>query len=121
MQLFGRLRQARRRERRSVVDSFDLVAPSVEPLELRRYLSFNPTAREQEMLELVNRMRTNPAAELPLLIHSNDANVNNALDFFNVNTSVLSTQWASLDPVQPLAWNAQLYDAAEDHTQLMLD
>ncbi|HTL27896.1 MAG TPA: CAP domain-containing protein [Tepidisphaeraceae bacterium] len=92
-----------------------------EGLELRRYLSFDPSGREQEMMELLNRMRTNPSAELPLLIHSNDANVNNALDFFNVNTSVLSDQWASLSPVQPLAWNSSLYNAAEDHTERMLD
>jgi Ca2+-binding RTX toxin-like protein len=120
MQLFGRLMQVRRRARRVAVDSFDRTISRVETLELRRYLSFNPSSREQEMMELLNRMRTNPAGELPLLIHSKDANVNNALDFFNVNTSVLADQWASLDPVQPLAWNAQLYDAASDHTELML-
>jgi Ca2+-binding RTX toxin-like protein len=120
MQLFGRLMQARRGERRFNPGRTDFAAPRVETLELRRYLSFDPTAREQEMLELVNRMRTNPAGELPLLIHSKDADVNNALDFFNVNTSVLADQWASLSPVQPVAWNEQLYDAADTHTELML-
>jgi Ca2+-binding RTX toxin-like protein len=120
MQVFGRLKQSRG-GRRVAVHPIDLAVARVESLELRRYLSFNPSGREQEMMELLNRMRTDPAGELPLLIHSKDANVNNALDFFNVNASVLADQWASLDPVQPLAWNSQLYDAAEGHTELMLE
>lgn len=120
MQLFGRLMQARGRGRRVKASALESASTRVESLELRRYLSFNPSGREQEMLELLNRMRTNPAGELPLLIHSKDANVNNALDFFNVNTSVLADQWASLTPVQPVAWNSELYSAAEAHTELML-
>jgi len=42
----------------------------------------NPSAEEQYMLELVNRMRIDPAAEYNLLVNSDDSNVNGALTFF---------------------------------------
>ena len=41
-------------------------------------------------------MRTDPADELPLLLNSNDPNVNGALAFFNVNRQTLMTQWNNL-------------------------
>ncbi len=79
-----------------------------------------PTAQEQYMLELTNRMRINPADELALLINSSDADVNRAIDFFNVDLGVLATQWSTLTPAQPLAWSNQLHDAANDHGLLMI-
>ncbi|MSR65316.1 MAG: DUF11 domain-containing protein [Verrucomicrobiae bacterium] len=82
---------------------------------------FDPSARDQHMLELVNRMRLNPAAELPLLTNATDANVQAAISGFHVDLSVLAQQWATLTPMPPLAWNAALYDAALGHSQMMLD
>jgi len=79
-----------------------------------------PTAQEQEMLELINRMRLNPVGELDLLINSANADVNFALDYFNVDLDVLQTQWVNLQPVQPLAWSDQLQEAAQNHNQLMI-
>ena len=93
----------------------------VEPLESRTLFALNPTPAEQELLDLTNRMRTDPADELNLLIHSNNADVNSAISFFKVNLTVLAQQWASLTPIQPLAWNASLRGAAIAHTQAMLD
>lgn len=72
------------------------------------------------MLELLNRMRENPAAELPILLNSNDADVNGALAYFNVNRSVLQTQWNSLVPAPALAWNDNLAAAAAYHNSQML-
>jgi hypothetical protein len=77
-------------------------------------------AREQYMLELVNRMRQNPAAELPLIVNANDPSVNNALAFFHVDRNLLATQWASLSPAPPLAWNDFLGSTALAHSQAML-
>lgn len=91
---------------------------SVEVLEDR--LTPSAGAREQYMLELINRMRENPAAELPLLLNSNDPNVNSALSYFNVNRSILQTQWNTLAPAAPLAWNDALALAARNHNQAML-
>jgi uncharacterized protein YkwD len=92
-----------------------------------------PTANEQWMLEMINRMRTRPQQELDLLanIHhgvtptfasprSDDPNVAAALTFYNVRPDILVNQWASLTPVQPLAWNLQLGDSSATYSQVMI-
>src|SRR4051812_26192526 len=98
-----------------------MFSPSTfETLEGRWLFAVDPTPREQEMLELINRMRTNPAAELNLLTKSKDADVNNAIAFFKVNLQVLANQWAALTKAQPLAWNQSLYTSAKTHSNLMV-
>lgn len=79
-----------------------------------------PTAIEQEMLELLNRFRINPAKELSILLNSTDPDVNSALSYFNVNRTELANQWATLVPAQPLAWSGSLNDAATNHNKLMI-
>jgi uncharacterized protein YkwD len=80
----------------------------------------NPTDREQELLELINRMRLAPAAELALLLNSADPNIASALSYFNVDQNILQTQWNQLTPAAPLAWSSQLSDAAVTHNQVMI-
>lgn len=98
----------------------------LEPLEARRLLSATPTNAEQETLELINRLRTNPAGELNRLfshlspLTGRDTNVNSAVRFFGVDGRVLESQWQSLVAVPPLAWNEQLASAAETHNNLMV-
>ncbi|MGQ4647941.1 CAP domain-containing protein [Lyngbya aestuarii] len=79
-----------------------------------------PTTQEQEMLELINRMRINPVDELNNLVNSSNSEVNSALDFFNVNLDLLKTQWSTLTPVQPVAWSNELYNAAIGHSLSMI-
>ena len=79
-----------------------------------------PGSQEQYLLELANRFRLNPAAEYNKLVNSNDSDVNNALAFFGVDRSTLSSQWSSLTAAQPLAWSTQLHDSATAHNQLMI-
>jgi hypothetical protein len=76
--------------------------------------------QEQYMLDLINRFRQNPAAELSLLLNSTDPYVNQDLSFFGVDRSVLAAQWATLSPVPPLAWNDALGSSALAHSQAML-
>jgi hypothetical protein len=91
------------------------------PLESRTFLSAsNPSGAEQEIYWLINRMRTNPAAELPNLLNSTDPQVQRALSFFQVDRDLLAQQWSTLTPVQPLAWSANLAAAAAAHTQAMI-
>jgi hypothetical protein len=92
----------------------------LEALESRLLLSFDPTAQEQQLLELVNRMRTNPGPELDLILNANDPNVSSDMFSFGVNESTLRTQWAALQAVPPVAWNESLYYAARGHSQTML-
>jgi hypothetical protein len=98
-----------------------------EALEARQLLAFDPTASEQYMLELTNRMRLNPAAELGLLTsslgdpaRSFDSDVDGAMRFFNTSGTLLQQQWGSLTPAPALAWNANLYAAAEGHNGQMI-
>jgi uncharacterized protein YkwD len=80
----------------------------------------NPTAREQENLELINRMRMNPAAELPLLLNSSDPDIASSLAYFKVDLTRLRSQWSLLKAVAPLAWSSQLNEAAIGHNQKMI-
>jgi uncharacterized protein YkwD len=93
----------------------------LERLEIRILLSASdPSGDEQQTLELINRMRQNPAAELPLLENSTDPAVQEAFKFFNVNLTELATEWATLTAAPPLAWNADLATSALGHDELML-
>ena len=100
---------------------------SIESLEDRNLLAASPTMFEQELLEHVNRFRTDPQGELDHLfaslspLEASDADVDVAIDFFNVDANTLLTQWSNLGPVSPLAWNSALNDAATIHSQLMID
>ena len=94
---------------------------AVETLESRVLFALTITPREQELLEMLNRMRTNPQGELKILLNTKDADVQDALSFFNVNLTVLAQQFAKLTPAQPLAWDASLNGAAMAHSQAMID
>jgi uncharacterized protein YkwD len=103
----------------------------MEALENRILFSISPTGAEQEMLEMINRMRENPTAELeqifistdpshPNYFETTDAGVNAALDFFGVDASTLFAQFAALTDAPPLAWNEALMDSAFAHSNLMI-
>jgi uncharacterized protein YkwD len=88
----------------------------------------NPTAQEQELLELTNRMRLNPQAELQILLdaadptsQSYDLAIKKALDDFKVNINTLKDQWSKLTTaVAPVAWSSELSQASENHNQVMI-
>ena len=99
---------------------------SLQALESREVPTLNPTGAEQEMLELLNNMRTDPQGHFSKLVSSTSpltstaANVTSALDYFNVDGALLRSQWNSLTAVQPLAWNDNLMTAAGAHNQAMI-
>lgn len=93
-----------------------------------------PSNNEQFLLEMVNRMRTNPQDELDLLVNINpgppvtfanpssgDSAIRNALSSFNVSAATLVSQWQLLTPIPPLAWNTSLGDSAATYSQVMID
>lgn len=98
-----------------------------EALEGRVLLSFDPSANEQYMLELLNHLRMFPAENLSLMTtslaeqaRSGDPDTDAALRFFETSGTVLAQQWAALTAVAPVAWNQDLYEAAEFHSQQMI-
>ncbi len=68
-------------------------------------MALDPTAIEQESMQLINRFRTDPQNEFSRLIASVsprrafDANVDFSLGFFNTNVAVVQGQMASLTAV----------------------
>ncbi|NQT89205.1 LEPR-XLL domain-containing protein, partial [bacterium] len=82
--------------------------PPPEPVSAIAY----PTAYDQYMLELTNRARSDPDAEATRL----------GLDpFGGLNEGVESEDTISPDPKQPLAFNLNIIDASQKHSQWMLD
>jgi hypothetical protein len=93
-----------------------------------------PSATEQLWLEMINRFRAQPQAELDLLtnyatpgtgtvfapLSSSDPGVRLAISFFGVNASVLRSQFNALSAAPPLAWNSNLHNAASGHTDAMI-
>jgi uncharacterized protein YkwD len=80
----------------------------------------NASAQEQEFLELINRMRTSPRAELELLLNSGDPSIDGALRYFETNRDTLRNQWSTLQAVAPLAWASELNDSATAHNLAMI-
>src|SRR5579859_1119200 len=66
----------------------------LEQLEDR--LAPSATAQEQYLLELINRMRADPADELAIL--QANPEVQQALAYFGVDEQTLAQQWATLTP-----------------------
>ncbi|MEM7670190.1 MAG: CAP domain-containing protein [Pseudomonadota bacterium] len=87
----------------------------------------DPTDFEVMMVELINRARANPEGEFDALILSTDPletvdpGITGALRFFNVDLDLLRAQLDGLPAVAALAWNANLGDSADTHSQRMLD
>ena len=85
-----------------------------------------PTAQEQLLLELANRLRLNPSGEFDTLIQNAatgqavQGNIGDAMRYFGVDLGALRSQLAAYGAVAPLAWNGTLAQAAEDHTQRMI-
>lgn len=98
----------------------------LETLEAREVPTINPTGMEQELLELTNRMRMDPAGELSRLFSSTnpltarDSEVQSAISYFGVSGATLVSQWASLTPTAPLAWADGLENSSKTHTQAMI-
>lgn len=85
-----------------------------------------PSNQEQLLLELINHTRLDPAGSSTLYISSyvplvsSDPDIQGALAYFGVSGAALQTAYDALSPTQPLAWNGQLADAAQAHSQLMI-
>ena len=85
-----------------------------------QYSHGDPTALEQQELELINRARNNPTQEGVILDsvntwYSNDARARKPAFFPNLRSGM-----AAFPAVPPLAFNAKLIQAARGHSQDMI-
>jgi len=100
---------------------------TVDLLEDRVLLTFDPTSTEQLMLYDTNRVRIDPQGELNNYLFTSlspltspDSNVNFAMSYFSVNTTQFLNEWSALVSTAPLAWNSSLYNAAAGHNSAMI-
>src|SRR5262245_31799130 len=91
------------------------VRPELVALEAREVLSTTP--QQQYALELTNRMRADPAAELA--IARSLPSVQREMARAGTDQALLEAQWAALSPAAPLAWSDALAGTAGGHSQLM--
>jgi uncharacterized protein YkwD len=99
-------------------------APRFENLESRQLLSTvatsqGPTNDEQLMLQLLNQARTDPAAAAQVISENITPDITATLNYYGVNLQSTLNSIASATPQPPLAWNADLAQAAQGHSQDM--
>jgi uncharacterized protein YkwD len=89
-------------------------------LESRQLLSASaPTAEQQYMLEMVNAARTNPAATADWLKNNITPDVQATLNYYHVDLNATLKTIANAPAKPPLAWNTNLANAAQSHSQDM--
>ncbi len=99
-------------------------APRFENLESRQLLSTGvtsqgPSADAQYMLQLINEARTNPSGAAQFIKSNITQNIQDTLNYYNVNLQATLQDIANATPQPPLAWNGQLAQAAQGHSQDM--
>jgi hypothetical protein len=82
--------------------------------------NLHPDGREQQFLWLMNRARSDPAQEGFWLATMDDPDVAASRDYFNVDESVLQSEFAGYAAKPPAAFDARLYDAARAHSAYLI-
>ena len=67
------------------------------------YSHGDPTPEEQQMLEMVNRARANPTEEGIRLMDTDDARVQGAYSYFNINKTATKAAFTAYPQRPPLA------------------
>lgn len=76
----------------------------------------HPSAMEQQILWLMNRARTNPAAEADWLSVTTEADIARAREFFKIDLRMLSGEFTRYAVKPPAAFDSRLYQAALAHS-----
>jgi uncharacterized protein YkwD len=71
------------------------------------------------MLQLINFARTNPAAAAQRFTSNLNADTQDTLSYYHVDLNAVKAAISAIAPQQPLAWNDQLANAAQSHSQDM--
>ncbi|MBV8558870.1 MAG: hypothetical protein JO116_25295 [Planctomycetaceae bacterium] len=96
-------------------------SPRLEHLESREVLTAGgPSALQQQTLELVNMARTNPAAMADWVASHLTSSEQETLNYYGVNLQAKLNSIRSATPQPPLAWNNLLAQAAQGHSEDMV-
>ena len=85
-----------------------------------QYSHGDPTPEEQYMLELINRARANPEEEGVRVMDTEDARVQSAYQFFNIDAAATKAAFKTYPSRPPLVFHPDLMTAARDHTSDMV-
>ena len=80
----------------------------------------HPSGDEQQMVWLMNRARRNSPVEGIWLAHVRQANVQSAMDYFNVLYQILMDEFAVRTNAPPGAFDSRLYVAASNHSAYLI-
>lgn len=99
-------------------------SPRFDNLESRQLLSTvaasqGPSDEAQYMLQLINEARTNPSAAAAFLQANVTPDIQDTLNYYGVNLQATLQAISSATPQPPVAWNADLAQAAQGHSQDM--
>ncbi len=83
------------------------------------YSHGDPTPEEQLMLEMVNRARANPTEEGIRLMDTDDARVQSAYSYFNINKTTTKAAFTAYPQRPPLVFHPDLITAARNHSKDM--
>ena len=93
-----------------------------ENLEDRQLLSSAAPNNDQQLtLQLINMARSNPQAAAQWLTKGTDSSLKKTLQHYNVDAGAVLNTISSSRPLPPVAWNSNLADAAQAHSQDMAD
>jgi hypothetical protein len=104
---------ARFRFRRSL--RFD----SLEGRQMLSSVGAGPTDQQQYVLQLINEARTNPAAAAQMVSNNVTPVISATLQYYGVNLQSALQTISSATPQPPVAWNADLANAAQGQSQYM--
>jgi hypothetical protein len=93
-----------------------LAAASLQAAPASFYPQAEPSAQEQVLLELINKARSNPAAEGQMLASVQDPEILRYYSHYGVNASKLQSDFASYSAKPPLAFNAKLMASSRAHS-----
>ncbi len=79
-----------------------------------------PNPQEQLMLQLINRARLDPLAEMQAMFATGQSNINGAISAFGVSEALALSQVQGLEPLAPMAWNVSLGNSAKAYSNLMI-
>jgi uncharacterized protein YkwD len=98
-------------------------SPRFDNLEGRQLLSSvpagGPSDQQQYLLQLINEARTSPAAAAAQISSEITPQVTATLQYYGVNLQTALNTISSATPQPPLAWNADLANAAQGQSQYM--
>ncbi|NQW28911.1 MAG: hypothetical protein HQ472_00170 [Ignavibacteria bacterium] len=80
----------------------------------------DPTVEEQLMLEMINRARANPTEEGIRLMDTDDADVQSAYNYFQIDRPATKLAFTKYPVRPPLSFHVDLIQAARGHTADMI-